>query len=59
MKVRFSILKIIEKWKKMKKSKNLMIQDFGCGFAVINGKKPARDVFNDTKTRKKKTSVSW
>ena len=32
----------------------LMIQDFGCGFAVINGKKEKQDVFNDTKREKRK-----
>ena len=47
----------IENYREMEKDEKiqeLMIQDFGCGFAVINGKKPARDVFNDTKREKRK-----
>ena len=32
----------------------LNIQDFGCGFAIINGKKSKENVFNDTKRNKRK-----
>ena len=36
------------------KISELNIQDFGCGFSLISGKKSAKDVFNDMKRDKRK-----
>ena len=39
---------------KDEKISELQIQDFGCGFSLVNGKKSKKDVFEDTEKGKRK-----